>query len=287
MLRKVIMHIENNVHAVAYHRSLVFPFLQMLDIANRRIAVPPSIIRVSSQRLPKYSGTVVNVQGNRMLLDAKDDLGLFAFGVYEPLVTETFTRIVRKNSVVLDVGANIGYYTLIAAKLVAEKGRVFAFEPEPANFSLLEENVRLNGYKNVVLERKAVSNKTGKADLFIQGKAGQHSICQPSTSHVQVETVNLDNYFRDFGKEIDLVKIDVEGAEPLVIQGMSELLTKNRRLKIIMEFNPLALMQAGFTSNELFRPLFEHGFRAYDLENKMTLLNLKESKLHTNLLWLR
>lgn len=246
-----MMHVENNVHAVAYHKDFVFPFFSTLNIVNRRISVPPSIIDCVRKRLPKYSGTVANVQGNRMLLDAEDELGLFAFGVYEPFVTETFKRIVKKNAVVLDVGANIGYYTLIAAKLVAENGRVFAFEPEPGNFSLLEKNVKLNGYKNIVLERKAVSNRTGKANLFLRDKAGQHSICQPSMSHVEVETVSLDDYFRDFEREINLVKIDVEGAEPLVLQGMSELLTKYRRLKIIMELNPNALKQAGFALDQL------------------------------------
>ena len=126
-----------------------------------------------------------------MLLDALDSLNLFACGVYEPLETRIFKRLINRNDVVFDVGANIGYYTLIATKLVGEKGRVFAFEPEPTNFSLLEKNVKLNGYKNVVLMQKAVLNKTGKTKLYLHRTAGGHSKTQSFTSNIEVETVSL------------------------------------------------------------------------------------------------
>ena len=101
-----------------------------------------------------------------MFLDSVDSLRLSFNGVYEPCETEFVMNEIKKGDVVLDIGANIGYYTLIFARLVGEEGKVFAFEPDPENFALLKKNVEINGYHNVVLVQKAISNKTGKIRLF-------------------------------------------------------------------------------------------------------------------------
>jgi FkbM family methyltransferase len=223
-----------------------------------------------------------------------DSLELFAFGVLEPLVTEIFEKTIRKGDVVLDIGANIGYYTLIAARKIGAEGRVYAFEPEPANFELLKKNVKLNNYRNVVLENKAVSNKNGTSKLYIHPTStGGHSLTQKSDVQIQVETVTVDSYFEKM-ERIDLVKMDIEGAETLVIQGMSDVLRKNKQLKIIMEFDLKTVRHAGFTLRQLTEPLFNHGFRAYVIESGEkidTISSLKDRfedrDLHLNLFWYR
>ena len=91
------------------------------------------------------------VMGNKMFLDPQDSLLLSINGIYEEFETELVSKEISKNDVVVDIGANIGYYTLIFAKLVGENGKVFAFEPDPSNFALLKKNVELNGFRNVVL----------------------------------------------------------------------------------------------------------------------------------------
>jgi FkbM family methyltransferase len=133
---------------------------------------------------------------------------LFIYGFYEENETEMFEKIIKAGDTVLDISANIGYYTLIFAKLVGKNGRVFAFEPEPTNFALLKRNVRMNSYNNVVLEQKAVSNKTGKVKLYISENPGLHRIYNSydGRKFIEVEAICLDDYFKNYDKNIDLLK---------------------------------------------------------------------------------
>src|SRR5262245_590665 len=109
---------------------------------------------------------VDGVFGHRMYLDKLDSLQLSLRKVYEPIETRLVMDLVKPNQVVLDIGANIGYYTLIFSKLVGPGGRVYAFEPHPTNFSLLDRNVQTNGYKNATVVRKAVADATGSLKLY-------------------------------------------------------------------------------------------------------------------------
>jgi len=116
--------------------------------------------------------------------------------------------------VVVDIGANIGYYTLIFARLVGEQGRVFAFEPDPANFSLLAKNVAVNNYHNVELIQKAVSDQTGNARLYLSPKSTvDHRIYSSNDNRkfIDVEAVRLDDYFLDNNGKIDFIKMDIQG----------------------------------------------------------------------------
>ncbi|MCG2725697.1 MAG: FkbM family methyltransferase [Elusimicrobia bacterium] len=111
------------------------------------------------------------VQGHKMFLDPEDNLALSTCGVYagESFMTEFVKKVIKKGDIVLDLGAHIGYYTLIFAKLVGNEGKVIAFEPSPNNFALLKKNIGINGYKNVILKQKAVSNKNENIKLYLSG----------------------------------------------------------------------------------------------------------------------
>lgn len=104
---------------------------------------------------PKNRFLLIDVQGSKMWVDAEDyaiSYYLITRGIYEPRETNLFKKIVRHGMTVIDLGANIGYYTLIASKLVGESGKVYAFEPEPDNFNILVKNININNLKNVVVE---------------------------------------------------------------------------------------------------------------------------------------
>ena len=210
------------------------------------------------------------VQGHKMFLDSKDSLCLSINGVYEPFETELVKKEIKKGDVVLDLGANIGYYTLIFAKLVGKRGKVFAFEPDPTNFSLLKKNVEINGYKNVELVQKAVSNKTGKIKLYLcEDNKGDHRIynSHDGRQSIEIEAIRLDDYFKNYNGAVDFIKMDIQGAEGGAIQGMFNLLKKNN-VKIITEFWSIGLKRFGIDSEECLKLLIEFGFKLYEVNER-------------------
>lgn len=150
----------------------------------------------------------------------------------------------RPGQVVVDIGANIGLVTLIAAHLVGPQGHVFAFEPGPLSFALLSANVAANGYRNATLEHAAVSDRSGTVDLYVCATGESDNRISGTIDEgtgrerVSVKSVALDDYFGETA--IDFIKIDVQGAEPLVLKGLSRIMAENRSLQILMEYCPEA-----------------------------------------------
>ncbi len=215
------------------------------------------------------------VQGHKMFLDPLDTLGLSLKEVYEPFETEIVKEKIKKGDVVLDIGANIGYYTLIFARIVGENGKVFAFEPDPTNFSLLKKNVEINGYKNVELMQKAVSNKTEKIKLYLsRDNSGDHRIYDSSDGRqsIEIESIRLDDYFKDYNGAINFIKMDIQGAEGGVVQGMSNLLGKQKNITIITEFWPIGLKRFGVEPDECLNLLLNSGFKLYELNQRKKII---------------
>lgn len=190
-------------------------------------------------------------------------------GQWEPTETSLFVRSVKKGDTVVDVGANVGYYTLIAAKIVGDEGRVYAFEPDPESFALLEANVRLNGLTNVVLEQKALSNEPGRLKLFLGEKnRGDHRIYQPregpKRDFVEVEAVTLDDYFNGYDGDIDFIKIDTQGAEGVIFEGLTGIAKKNKGLRFVIEWWPYGMDSMGYESGRLVSLITSLGFHFYD-----------------------
>jgi len=210
------------------------------------------------------------VEGQKMILDSNFSYLSFG-GSYEPMVTDLVKKEVKEKNIVLDLGANIGYYTLLFSKLVGNGGKVFAFEPGPENFALLKKNVEMNKIKNVVLEQKACSKKTGKAFLYRDESPGRHTIYRrpDGTKYVQVEVISLDDYFKNFNKNIDFVKMDIQGSEGSVIQGMSSILKENQKVKMVVEFSPWRLKMFDTEPKEFLGTVISHGFKIYNLDEKL------------------
>ena len=139
-------------------------------------------------------------------------------GSYECAKRIVFEKTVRENSVVFDVGANVGFYTLLASVLVGTRGSVFAFEPFPENLVFLKEHLRLNNIDNVTVVEAAVSDKCGTA-FFDEGKSRSTGHISPS-GRLQIETVAIDELVAK--KELpvpDYIKMDIEGAEVSALLG--------------------------------------------------------------------
>lgn len=205
-------------------------------------------------------------------------------GKYEPQTTRLFSQLARPGMSVVDVGAHVGYYSLLAAKKVGPTGHVFAFEPEPMNYDLLVKNAKLNGYQNIVAVQKAASRREGTAKLYLTAlDNGRHSVYDhnlPQAGSRVVETTTVDALLEEHGwPAVSLVKIDVEGAELDVMAGMERVLRESKDLKLIMEFNPSLLRNAGVDLVKFLEIPARWQFEVYCIDEKAGVSPLKATDM--------
>jgi FkbM family methyltransferase len=190
----------------------------------------------------------------------------YAAGLYEQEVTAAFRELVRPGMTVVDVGANIGYYTLLASHLVGAQGRVYAFEPDARNFAYLERNIRANECTNVTAVNAAAAKSCGTATFVVDAQGAEGWLAPDGSSQsataVVVETTSLDAYFSQVeGVRIDVIKMDIEGAEQSALEGATEMSQRSPALKIITEYNAAAMRRAGGSAQGLAAAMLALGFR--------------------------
>ena len=203
-------------------------------------AVPPLKALVNFI-LSFFKKDYVEFDGFKMHLDKKDSLCLSIFKKFEPDETEFVKKNIKKGDVVVDIGANIGYFNLLFARLVGG-GKVYAFEPDPTNFAILKKNVELNGFENVYLYNKACLDKTTQIPFYLSDKnhADHTTYFEKGRKKIMVDTVCVDDYV----KKADFIKMDTQGAEILIVIGMKELL-KTCPL-MLTEYYPGGIKGMGF-----------------------------------------
>jgi FkbM family methyltransferase len=169
---------------------------------------------------------------------------------YEAHVSGVMRPLLKPGMVVVDVGANIGYYTLLAASRIGEAGKVLAFEPSADNCRLLQMSLEANSFGNVILHPVAVADFAGVVGFATGGSNGSINRDDPTAMPFQVQAVRLDDLLGDEPR-IDLVKMDIEGAEGLALAGMEQLLTRHKSI-IFTEFSPAALEVRSHLTPESF-----------------------------------
>jgi FkbM family methyltransferase len=244
-------------------------------IAGKGLSKLPLVTKIHSifyWHLRPSGIVLIDVQGSKMYVDSRDTgvaPFLLEWGFYEKYETALFKNLIKKGMVFVDVGANIGYYTLLAARLVSEEGKVFAFEPDPYNYSLLCRNIEANGYRNVIPVRKAVFSKSGKMKLFLdKSNLGGHSLSEANVddgASIVIEATSLDDYFENINCKIDVIKVDVQGSEMEVFEGMTNTINQNDNLKVITEFWPMGLRKSGSLPTVFLNKLIECGFTLYQI----------------------
>ena len=157
-------------------------------------------------------------------------------GQWEEKTTKFIKDNLRPGQVFVDVGANVGYYTLLASKLVGPKGKVYSFEPLHNSWSILSKNLEANKCKNVVVFYSALSDKPElKIKLFGANAPGQYSIIPNHEDSIEVNNYVFDTLNKKENIVPDMIKIDVEGAQMQVLEGMKDILATDRELTIIVE----------------------------------------------------
>ena len=218
----------------------------------------------------------IRVMGKTLYADLDSGFAgtLYREGVWEPDETAFLLVSLKEGMVFVDIGANVGYYTILASELVGRSGKVFAFEPDNRNFSLLDQNIKKNECGNVVAIQKAVSDETGKLRLYrSKSNFGDHRTYaawgEASPPSRLIEATSLDDFFSS-GVRIDFLKMDIQGAEYAAFVGMKRVLQENHDIILLLEFTPVLLSEAGASPLQFLQELRRSGFVIYILlEHKL------------------
>ena len=216
-----------------------YPFSALLRFALSRYFLPNVPFLLPDKHIPfRYFGGSIylNLKESSMMRDR-------ALGVYEYWKTRLFMELIEPGMTVVDVGANKGYFSLLFARLMKDKGKVLSFEPDPESRCWLERSIELNGYTSIKLYSYALSDRDGKS-IFYPGKVSSlgslfffSNMNAEDRKPFTVETRKLDTILKKEEIEnVDLIKIDVEGADLLVLHGARKTL-KNENVKLVMDID--------------------------------------------------
>jgi FkbM family methyltransferase len=238
----------------------------LAPILRRMLESSTILRRIGMKLMSWHLKPVFQWDGHTVHMNPSDfgvSFELQSTGEYEGASMDYVRRTLQPGMVFVDVGANIGLFTLTAARQIGANGRVFAFEPGNDNCALLRKNVEVNNYTgNVTVIEKAVSNKSGTCTLFkSEFNPADHRIYEVSKDRksMEIECIALDDYFKP-GNRIDMIKMDIEGAEELAIKGMERILTETKKLQLVVECWPSMLAKAGTDPVALFTSLQNKGF---------------------------
>ncbi|MCJ7736713.1 MAG: FkbM family methyltransferase [Anaerolineae bacterium] len=188
-----------------------------------------------------------------------------AIGRYEVAKHDALAGLLQPGDTFVDVGVNKGDFTLHAAKIVGDSGHVLSFEPEPTNCKWIEESICLNKYANTQLFPVALSDSDGEGTLYLGKRSGWHTLVPNQESRncgtIRVNTRTLDKVLAEIGfaPAIDVIKIDVEGAEMNVLRGAKGVLSENPDIILLIDIHPMM----GGDPKDLCSYLQAQGFLIY------------------------
>jgi FkbM family methyltransferase len=217
-----------------------------------------------------------------------DAIGRQIYGLkkYEKENSDFLMKLIKDDWIIFDIGANIGYYTLLFSQL-APQGKIFSFEPNKKIFNLLNLNITLNDFKNVVTSNLALSNFNGYNEFVITQDSGFSSFKDTGrisiNNKIQVKTFKLDDYTHEYRiKKIDFIKMDVEGAEGLVIEVAREILENIKPKLMFIEINKKNLQTFNNTAEALIDLIISFGYHPFylfkDKLAKFTFDKIKEDQ---------
>jgi len=234
------------------------------------------------------------IWGHKMYVSSHDlslSPHLIIDGYWEEWITKQFRKICKPDMTVLDVGSNLGYYSLHAAELVGSSGRVHSFEANPNLHKIIFKNMAINGYLGrTTLYNNAVSDKSDKI-IFncLKNHLGSSSVASFSedflelymdeVEQIEVEAIALDEIPDLIKSKIDIIKIDAEGSEPLIWNGMQKILKKNPLIKIIAEFSPASISGIGENPRDFLDRIIGMGFQIKSIQPDGELIEVNIDQL--------
>ena len=213
--------------------------------------IPQSLKQALLQRL-----SVTEVHGFKLYLPPDERQSHFYLGSYEPEIAELLRSELTPESVFCDIGAHIGYFTMMGATLVKESGTVYAFEPFPDSAAAIRKSIDLNGFPNVRLIEGALSGSAGDFKLYLGPQRGRHSLLphEKPGSEIAVKCFRLDSIL---DRSPDFAKIDAEGSELAILEGAGKYLPK----KMVIEYNREREQKAKYAYEDFVSALSGFGYR--------------------------
>jgi len=250
--------------------------LFLVKLGIRRLTVAR---RIYGFMMKTNTNKPINIDEYKIFIDDKDSMGLLQRPDFYSNNSEVdiMKEFVKEGDVVIDLGANIGVYTLLLAKLVGKAGKVYSFEPDSENFKILVKNIIINGYKNITPINKAVSNKTGRIKLYLsEWNKGDHRIYSSDEKRKfkEIRAVSLDDYFLGNKEEIKFVKMDIQGAEAIAFDGGKSFFNKKQPI-VLQEFWPVGIESSGKDYKE-FLEFINSKFKIYSEHNIKKEINPEE-----------
>jgi FkbM family methyltransferase len=185
-----------------------------------------------------------SVPGGKIYLNIKESSMMFerSLGLYEPEKTKAVQDLLRPTETFIDVGSNKGDFALLASKIVGREGRVICVEPEPTNFGWIQRSIELNGYKNIQLSNVALSDHGGESLVYLGSKSGFNTQLSGAPERdqgsIKVRTRTLDSLLPELGAgPVNVLKIDVEGAELQVLKGATETIKNNPQILVLLDIH--------------------------------------------------
>ena len=239
----------------------------------------------SAVYLGNHLALTKTVFGHKIYVDTRDySLAphILMDGYWEMWITNVFRSAIRPGMKVVDIGANIGWYSLLAADLVGASGHLTAFEANPAMADIAYRNLMVNGFQERArVEAKAVYSENTQLELKIYDRyKGSSSLFETAERAAQfgdsitmhsVDAVTLDSFFPAESR-VDFLKIDAEGAEPYILKGASRLLAENPGIQIMMEFAPSLIINAYGSIDTLCGEISKLGFSIWRIAHDSTLV---------------
>ena len=203
-----------------------------------RVVLHYAYVAMKKSEQKKSGDLIVDVNGYKLQV-IPGDLGisseLLMFKTHEPLTTKLLSKELKKDMVCLDVGGNIGYYTLFESNIVGENGKVIAIEPSPPNFQHLKKNLEIQNTENVDAYNFAAGDKDGEINFLVYEESnGSFTIPDGETTDlpgelIKVQAKRLDTFLNELKQEhVDFVRMDVEGYESHIIEGMTNTIKKSK-----------------------------------------------------------
>ena len=268
--------IEPSVSLNSYPRWVLSKFLAILPSGSPEFIyttiLRPKILKNITNYILKFviPKETKTKEGLVLELDQTDPVasGAIALGVYERYESELFRSKVKPDMTIIDIGANLGYYTAIASRRAGERGLVIAFEPEPNFFKILSRNISRNNMKNAICFEIAVAEKNGLTNLYLSNEnKGHNSIIRSEElkTSTQVKTTTLDDFlFYQKITKVDIIKMDIEGAEILALEGMKNTLIKHLPL-LFFEFSPHSIIKLNRNPVDFLSTIRKIGYSMFEI----------------------